>query len=154
MRLIARDLSDSDDSREPTWSLDFGLISTVAVSKDGATVAIGERPGTVFLVDAARGFIKDRLISPEYGSSLVDLLSFSPDGRLLVVATREEVALWGLMMAGGPQRLARLAENRGTPRSLNFDAQGTHLAVAEERTLRVWDLDALKVELNKLGLGW
>ncbi len=71
---------------------------------------------------------------------------------MLAVSTREQVRLWAT--DGNPRPLVRLPGHRGAIRSLTFDAQGIRLAGADEKTIKVWDLNSLRAELGRLGLDW
>jgi WD40 repeat protein len=79
-------------------------ISSVAVSPDGRTLAVGspndvadqpdlldKRRGQVVLWDIAR---RTRLVTLNTRSDLVGRVIFSPDGKLLAVSTMDRVVVW------------------------------------------------------------
>jgi len=79
--------------------------------------------------------------------------AFSPDGRLLAVAHSRTVV--GLIDPETGSILARLQSP--DPRAVNslcFSPDSTHLAVAGDNTVRLWDLREIRRGLAELGLDW
>ena len=149
--LAARDLRGGRAGKA-AWAVDVKEATLLAISPDGSRLAVGERSGTVVLVDAARGVVIERLSPPPDDPVPADSLAFSPDGRTLAVGAREQIRLWAI--DGKPRPVVRLPGHRGSVRSLAFDAKGVRLAGADEKTIKVWDLAPLRLELARLGLDW
>jgi WD40 repeat protein len=64
-----------------------------------------------------------------------------------------QVDLWSLDHPSASR--LHLPGHRGSVHSLVFDPQGRHLASAGiDRTIEVWDLNAIRDELGPLGLAW
>jgi WD40 repeat protein len=82
-------------------------------------------------------------------------LAFSPDGRVLAVASSPgEVRLFDFP-AG--RELARLTDpHQDHPDALTFSPDGAHLVLtsADSRCLRVWDLRLIRQRLEGLDLDW
>jgi eukaryotic-like serine/threonine-protein kinase len=120
-------------------------------------LALGDRTGTVTLVDTARGTLLGR-IKPTSGEdeSLLPLaMAFTPDGRDLAVGSRQGViSLWSVASPTEPHLRLHLPGHRGIIRLLVFDSQGRRLASAGsvDPLVDVWDLDLLQRELINLGL--
>ena len=71
-------------------------VYTVAFSPDGLYTASGGWDGTVHIWDAQTGDLKQSL---RHGEKIIDCLAYSPDGRNLAVAVRDEndsIRLWDL----------------------------------------------------------
>ena len=140
------------------WTAAPPPASCLAVSPDGATLALGDREaGGVVLIDAHRGATRARLDpSPGDDGEADDatVLAFSPDGRMLAVGTKRGGArLWKL--GPRPEPLVRLPGHRGAIESLAFDAEGRRVASGgHDQTVVVWDLDRARQELRTLGLDW
>ncbi|MBV8232135.1 MAG: hypothetical protein JO329_19305, partial [Planctomycetaceae bacterium] len=136
------------------WDLPIEATG-LALSPDGATLALGDRLGNVALVDTTRGTIRARL-RPTAGESdgRVAALAFAPDGRTLAVGSLQgPVALWATDAPSAP--LARLPGHRGLVTALAFAPEGRYLATGgTDNLVNVWDLECLRRELGKLGLAW
>jgi eukaryotic-like serine/threonine-protein kinase len=135
-----------------SWSIPVSQGTILAISRDGRTLAAAERSGSILLVDAAPGAVRETLPRVADDTSPIESLAFSPDGRTLAVGSREQIRLWAV--AGKPTPIVRLPGHRASVRSLAFDAKGARLAGADEKTVKVWDLDPLHAELARLGLDW
>jgi eukaryotic-like serine/threonine-protein kinase len=149
--LACRDLRN-DRTRRSAWTIDVQEATLLAINLDGSTLAVAERSGQILLVDTSRGVVRKRLTPPPDDPATADSLAFSPDGRTLAVGSREQIRLWTI--DGEPRAAVRLPGLRGAVRSLAFDAKGTRLATADEKTIKVWDLGPLHAELARLGLDW
>ncbi len=150
-RLTARRI-DGQEVQRPLWTVSVSQATSLAISPDGKNLAVGERDGTTLVVDAIHGIVKNNLIYPDDENGPVDSLAFTPDSQTLAVGGREQVRLWRI--EGTPRPLIRLPGHRGSIRSLSFDNEGTRLAGADERTIKVWNLQSLRGELARLGLNW
>jgi len=111
--------------------------TALAVSPDGATVAVGlAHTYRIYLVDAAVGQRRTRLMSDE---GAVFSLAYAPDGRLLAAGdTRGRVMLWE---PEHPER-PRILEGHTWPvYGLAFTPDGRRLVTASaDKTARVWDV--------------
>ncbi|MBE9180240.1 WD40 repeat domain-containing protein [Oculatella sp. LEGE 06141] len=69
------------------------VVTSIAISPDGQTLASGGWDRTIRIWDTATGTIKQVLM----GHSAVTCLAFSPDGQMLACGNRDKtVALWGV----------------------------------------------------------
>ncbi len=148
---------EGDRLRWLDWSLPIQAM-TMALSPDGKTLALNDRdhPGTVALIDTARGVETGRLHAQAGGEAdgLISSLAFAPDNRTLAVGNQQGVIdLWTLDHPSAPR--TRLSGHRGIVNILAFDPRGRHLASGgNDRTVVVWDLAAIGEELGRLGLAW
>jgi WD40 repeat protein len=126
------------------------------LSPDGKTLALGDRSGSVTLVDTARGRVRSRLTHESVsGDDPVSALAFSPQGDELAVGTRDHVRLWSISSRTSPTPLVRLPGHRGDVVVLAYDSAGRRLASGgRDKVVEIWDLDVLRRELKPLGLGW
>ncbi len=137
------------------WAI-AGRFSCMALSHDGTTLALGDRQGgsgTVLLVDAETGAIKQRLFpsDPEKPASIT-AIAFSPDHVHLAVASVGLINLWKL---DGPRAevFVHLPSHSGMVTTMTFDETGNRLAAGgDDKTVRVWDLARVQSELSLLGL--
>jgi WD40 repeat protein len=139
--------------REPPSVDAHGL----ALSPDGRLLATGDGAGGVTLVDTDRGTVRARLAPAEgRAGGVAWALVFSPDGKELAVGDAEgNVDLWSIPATGTPVPLVRLPGHRGLVSSLAYDPGGHRLASsASDRTVDIWNLDRVRGELTRLGLGW
>jgi WD40 repeat protein len=118
-------------------------------------LAVGDRTGTVSLVDtAARRVIGT--IQPLNGDSDNPWLAmaFSPDGRSLAIGSQEgTISLWSVSQPRKPQLRFHLPGHLSPITSLAFDTQNRRLASAGmDPLVEVWDLEMLDRELHRLGL--
>ena len=149
--LTARDLQGPQAGRA-TLAVAVKDATLLAISPDGSTLAVAERSGAILLVDPGPGVVRETLSPPADDPAPVESLAFSSDGRTLAVGAREQIRLWAV--DGPPRPLVRLPGHRGSVRSMAFDAKGLRLAGADEKTIKVWDLARLRLELAHLGLDW
>ena len=128
--------------------------SSLAVSPDGQTVAVGRRSGDVTLIGTERGQVVGTL-RHEDEPQPISSLAYSPNGRLLAVGTRAgEARLWSIGNRQQSVPLVRLPGHHGDVRTLSFDDQGKRLAVADDTGVDLWNLERIRSELERLGLGW
>ena len=131
-------------------------IFSLALRPDGAVLAIGDRSGTVTLVDTVRGTITGRIKPPSAeAEGLLVALAFSPDGRDLAVGTQYgTILIWTVSRPSPKEPRLRLPGNRGMITILAFDAHGRRLASAAgfDPLVEVWDLDLIRHELTRLGI--
>jgi eukaryotic-like serine/threonine-protein kinase len=132
-------------------------VSSLALSPDGKTLALGDHSGSVSVMDTARFMLRSRLTQDADSSSpsaddRISSLAFSPEGDELAIGSRDQVRLWSL--GPMPTLLVRLPSRRGSVLALAYDSAGRHLAIGADKVVDVWNLDRLRRELNPLGLGW
>jgi len=144
-------------ARDLDWVVAMANGATsLALRPDGAVLALGDRTGTVTLVDTARGTLLGRIKPPSGEDEILPLaMAFTPDGRDLAVGSRQGViSLWSVASPTEPQLRLHLPGHRGSINLLVFDSQGRRLASARnaDSLVEVWDLDLLQRELISLGL--
>jgi WD40 repeat protein len=132
----------------------------MTLSPDGRVLALGDRNGTVTLLDAARRKVLGE-IPPESGETQGPwprlALAFSPDGRDLAVGSPQGIiSIWGVARPSNPRLRLHLPGHRGFVDNLVFEPQGRRLAAiantGAESIVEVWDLDLIQRELMVLGL--
>ncbi|MFO0955953.1 MAG: serine/threonine-protein kinase [Isosphaeraceae bacterium] len=154
-RAFALDLDGEEARAEPlAWGLP-GDATQMALSPDGRALILGFRNGQAARFDTRFGAETARmaLIDDAEGNGIT-AMQFSPDG-LLAAATRQgELQLWSCDLSTPRMRL-QLPGHQGPITTLAFDADGRRLASGgEDRSVLVWDIRAVKEELESLGLGW
>lgn len=112
------------------------VVSALAYSPDGKTIALGGSEAAIHLFQAADGKLMRSL--PGHTSS-VSALVFHPSGTLLVSASKDRtLRLWN--PATG-QMIKALEGHTAWVQGVAFMAQGTRLAsVGADQTVRLWDL--------------
>lgn len=134
-----------------------GGVSTLALSHDGRTLAVGLADGAVVLFETLTGQ-KRAEVAParpqplELEEVFLDrhaALAFSPDGRLLAFADEEAVVLYDVL-AGKP--LTKLTGHTSPVSALVFRADGgVLLSGAEDGTALSWDLSDARGQLARPG---
>jgi dipeptidyl aminopeptidase/acylaminoacyl peptidase len=132
------------------------FVEGVAVSPDGNTVAV-KRAETVFLHAAATGKEFGRIATPAANPrATTDLLTFSPDGKRIAVASAEGKAVHLLDVAKG--EVARTLEHTHVVFAAAFAPDGKALVAGGYDSekgayfARVWDVEGGK-ELRHLAFG-
>lgn len=111
-------------------------------SADGSLLATGSNDGRVVIWNPTGPIPKqpDLLIKP---GSRLDILAFSPDGKLLAAGSRGEIRLWDIQ-TGRLQRSPLPHSKRdggATPVwGLAFSSDSTRLAAGGQDVIRIWDL--------------
>ena len=124
-------------------SLGFGLVNSIAVSPDGATVAWSNELASRYEITRIADGESLGIPPFEAPTSAYPVIVYSPDGRYLVFVHGERVAptvqVWDVqeqrlleaVPCAAPSRVHALAVSRGTPRLAVADSTGT---------IRLWDL--------------
>lgn len=113
----------------------WDYVQRVVFSPDGKLLALGNRKGQVTIWDVAR---KQLLSTVRRGGGSPTALSFSPDGKQLVVAYDHSVFLYDF----NPKRSRRLATHdtkKDYFGSAAFSPDGRLLVTAERNAIRIWD---------------
>jgi WD40 repeat protein len=139
-----------------TWKDVLVLPATanvrVGFSPDSTCLVVGT-PDDFQFVDLEKLQVRRRL-TRFYTSTAPGHSAFSPDGQLLAVArTQSEIALYGYP----DLRELAVFEAPGAPAVmfLTFDRGGRHLAMASTLSRAyLWDVQAMRQELARLGLDW
>jgi WD40 repeat protein len=134
--------------RVPLGEGDEGRLYAVALSPDGALVALGGftgppgEPKAIYLFDRASGRLLQRLSGLP---NVVNHLAFSADGRRLAAALggANGIRVYGATghgsgAQGGWQQLAADGDYGGGSYSVEFDAAGRLLATSEDGELRLY----------------
>jgi serine/threonine protein kinase/WD40 repeat protein len=145
------------------WKLPPLDPTVLALSPDGATLAVGQREGGLVLIDTRSGQIRDRYTTLGGVDEPITALAFAPQQPVLAVGTKSG-AVWlaHLPNEAGTTKSAAAAEpplrlpgRHGDVLALAFDNTGRHLATAsEDKSVEVWDLQRLARELERLGMKW
>jgi WD40 repeat protein len=127
----------------------------LALRTDGALLAIGDRTGTVTLLDTARLSILGRIPPTEDTQGVQAALAFSPDGKSLAVYSPQgQIVIWSVANPAYLQISLRLPGQRGMFPSLVFDPSGLRLASSSagiEPMIEIWNLELIDRELTRLG---
>ena len=129
-RLERRDRAEAGD---PLAVKETSEISALAISDDGAFLAIGTKRGQVVIRETA-GLSK---VLSLQGSGEIKALDFSPGGsRLVAAGSRGAARVWTLP-AGN--KIADLTGHRDTVNDVAFVGEGDQvMTAADDRTVRVW----------------
>ncbi len=131
-------------------------LSSLALRRDGAVLAVGDREGTVTLIETGRLAILGTFRpSPGEPTGVIPSLAFSPEGRTLAVGSLQgTISLQDVSRPASPRLWLRLPGHRGMVTNLVFDDQGARLAslAISDPMVEVWDLDLIARELDRLGL--
>jgi WD40 repeat protein len=114
------------------------LLSAMAISADGATLATVGGDRTVRLFDVATGRQRGAPI-PVAVNGILDELKFSPDGRTLAIAANNDtVRLWNI----SPRRqIGTLTGHNDWISEIAFSPDGKVVATGSaDDTVRLWDL--------------
>jgi WD40 repeat protein len=122
----------------PPFAPEGGRITAVALSADGAVMAVATDDGAVLLVDSTTAGVQRRLDVPE---SAVSAMEISRDGALLAAGRLDgRTQLYDIATgeAAGPPLTASASEIT----DVSFSADGTRLvSVSTDRTGAFWRLD-------------
>jgi YD repeat-containing protein len=128
-------------------------LNRLALRPDGALLAIGDRTGTVTLLDTTRMSVVGRIKPPSEDAQ--GSLAFSPDGRRLAVYSPQgQILIWSVANPSDPQIALRLPGQRGMFPSVVFDPRGQRLASSSagiEPMIEIWNLQLIERELTRLG---
>jgi eukaryotic-like serine/threonine-protein kinase len=143
-------------ARDLDWSPPLSDWATgLALRRDGKVLAVGDRAGTVTLLDTDRPKVIER-IKPLSGEveSLVVALAFSPNDQDLAIGSQlGTISIWSVVQPSKPRLRLRLPGHRGLVTNLAFDPRGKRLATATfDPVVEVWDLELIQQELARLGL--
>jgi serine/threonine protein kinase/WD40 repeat protein len=146
----------------------LGVVAqSIAFSPGGTRLAVGRRNGTVDIVDLASGALTPPLDASQFGrplplgTSYLDRVSglrerseeqtravvYTPDGRFLVSAVSNRIAVWDLPAA----RMIKIFDGHGSPiADLAIGSNGLLYSADRQGTIRAWDLDG-SIGITRLG---
>lgn len=122
-----------------------GVVSAIAFSPDGTTLALASLTNTVRLWDMAtrlpRGKTMDPAVTTPDDVSPINAVAFGPDGRRLATAgTDDTVRLWDTVTYD--QVGAAFTGHTNDVQDVSFGPDGTTLASASlDGTVRLWNTD-------------
>ena len=130
-------------------------LTRLALRPDGSLLAIGDRTGTVTLLDTGRLSVLGRIPPGEDAQGGLFALAFSPDGRhLAVYSPQGQILIWSVANPSDPQIALRLPGQRGMFPNVVFDPRGQRLASSTagvDAMIEIWNLDLIERELTRLG---
>jgi WD40 repeat protein len=118
------------------------IVSTVAFSPDGRTLASGSFDHTAMLWDVSGRGRPTRLATLRGHSESVEAVAFSPDGRTLATGGGDNKAiLWDVGDRAHPARLATLGDHTGVVWAVAFSPDGRTLATGSwDGSTILWDV--------------
>jgi WD40 repeat protein/energy-coupling factor transporter ATP-binding protein EcfA2 len=132
-----------------------GPVLSVAVSRDGRTVAMSSKDGTVILWDVTDPVHPRRQGALPQSTNSVGAVTFSPDGRSLATGSADQTAtLWDVSTPAQPRQLSILTGHTDTVTAVAFSPNGhTLLTGSFDNTAILWQVDDLShpVRLDTLG---
>jgi WD40 repeat protein len=121
---------------EKTWSLGDGPGRQAAFSPDGATLAVADANGDVFI----RRTSDWRLLSRLHHDNGATALAFAPGNRLVTAGYNGQIRSWNLH---GGRELKRYTGAKGTLWSVDVSPDGKRVAAAgEDGIIRIWPIDS------------
>lgn len=113
--------------------------SSIAVSPDGACLALGEYQRLVRIVDAMTG--EDKGILSGH-ANVVRAVTYSSDGSLLAGASEDgTIRIWNLA-TGKTERTIAATFPEGPVKTLAFSSDNKRIAASSDHALRIYDFDA------------
>ena len=112
------------------------IISAVALSPDGGTLAAGDNLGNVHLFDTRTGIRTNTLPStlPSTDSRVWNLV-YSPDGKRLAVGIVGDVSLWDL------QKTERILSRNSVGSPVAISSDGRHLAFSTDKEIQILEIE-------------
>jgi WD40 repeat protein/energy-coupling factor transporter ATP-binding protein EcfA2 len=155
-KAVLWDVSDPAHSHQiSTLVASGGPVLSVAVSRDGRTVAMGSRDGTVILWDVTDPVHPRRQGALPQSTNSVGAVTFSPDGRSLATGSADKTAtLWDVSTPSQPRQLSILTGHTDTVTAVAFSRDGHTLVTGSfDNTAILWQIDDLShpVRLDTLG---
>lgn len=124
-----------------------GPVSAIALSADGATLAVGY-PDRVVLLNTITGGPVQTLTGPSGQQTKINCLVFSADGRTLASGDDGKVEVWDLATG----KIGETIETSGSVTALRFAPDSRTLAGgSQDGSVNLWDLQtgALSSQLRK-----
>ena len=130
---------DTGKKLSPVLSTSEFLPQGLTISPDGSRLAALRRDGKMCLLNLALGEMVRVLGEAE--EAVWPTPAFTPDGRLLVTATKRSVQFWEVATGG---EIARQPAHRDDVRELIMSANGRCLATTSwDHAILVWDMTRL-----------
>ncbi len=125
-------------------------VQALAFSSDGKTLAAAEEMGQVFLWDVETGQSPILTSQRPWHNYDAKALAFSPDGRILMSGSCDDVALWNLQTGELIARFHRL-EVRTSYNAHAFSPDGQTVASSCDDTVRIWNPETQEGEITLKG---
>jgi WD40 repeat protein len=130
----------------PALASNLDIVSSVAFSSDGRTLAIGVDDGTIRMWNIADPGHPKVLGHPLTTNTInvVTLAAFAPDGDILVTSGEDgTVRLWNISDPGSPKPLGRplTANTTSVITSLAFSSDDILASSSDDGTISLWNLD-------------
>ena len=104
------------------------VVSTLALSPDGRTLAIGGNGVRLWDISKAEAHVMPLGALPKDSDAGLTSLDFSPDGNTLAGSSGKTLSLWDVSDRTAPAQLAVLRAQSDTAHSVAFSADGKTLA--------------------------
>jgi serine/threonine protein kinase/WD40 repeat protein len=139
--------------REQVFPLLANSVRAVALRADERVVAIGTESGQVSVHHVPSG---ERVSLLNHHAACVTSIAFSPDGGLMVTASRDRTTRLWQVSEKRVSELLVLRSPTGSVSHVEFSPDGQELysLARGEFAVRVWHISHLRKELRKIGLDW
>ena len=115
-------------------------VDAIALSPDGKTLATSSRDGRTRIWNVPAGQLRDTFTSHTSSKDVSQAAVFSPDGRILAVATSGGTGTRLTLWDPAGRKMRALSVPGGSVRGLAFSPDGRAVAASSPSAVRVWDV--------------